>query len=136
MSGNPITHDDLPAGLSDLGEWHISEFRSDQAQLQVKGRFKISPFQKLSADQASFLITFLRCRGVISSVEKELGISYPTVRSRLDALLKALDLAPSTDAVNNGRRELSDSQKQILEKLEAGDITPEEAKRAMKEAAK
>ena len=135
MSGHPKTHDALPAGLSETGDWHISEFTNDEAGLSVRGRFKMSPFQKLSGDQANFLITFLRCRGVITSVEKELGISYPTVRSRLDSLLSALGLAP-TDTSGNGKREPSDEQKVILEKLEAGEMTPEEAKKAMKEAGK
>lgn len=136
MSGNRNIHEGLPAGLGDLGDWHISEFTSDDASMSVRGRFRMSPFQKLTAEQSNFLMTFLRCRGVISSVEKELGISYPTVRSRLDALLIGLGLAPQVDASENGKRELSEAQKEILEKLETGQITPEEAKKAMKEGGK
>jgi hypothetical protein len=136
MSGKPISHEGLPAGLAEMGGWHISEFTNDESGLTIRGHFNLSPFEQLSREQADFLLTFLRCRGVISSVEKELGISYPTVRSRLDALLKALGLQPTAEAPTNGRRDLSPEQKDILEKLDRGDLTPEEAKKAMKEAGK
>ncbi|HET6645173.1 MAG TPA: DUF2089 family protein [Fimbriimonadales bacterium] len=136
MSGNPKTHDHLPPGMLDLGEWHISEFTNEEAELKVRGRFRMSPFQKLSQDHADFLMSFLRCRGVISSVEKDLGISYPTVRSRLDGLLRALELAPAADAAYPGARGISERHKEILEKLDSGELSPEEAKKAMKEAAK
>jgi hypothetical protein len=133
MNEKPIEHDGLPAGLADLGDWMITEMANEGQGLVLRGRFKANPFQKLSADQMHFLITFLRCRGVIASMEKELGISYPTVRSRLDALLAALDLAPAAGSESNGRREVSAHQKEILRRLEAGELTPAEAKKAMKE---
>ena len=69
-------------------------------------------------------------------MEKELGISYPTVRARLDALLKALNLHPAAEETLDGKRGVRDEHKQIFEKLEKGEITPEEAKKAMKEASK
>ena len=135
MNEKSKAHDGLPAGLADLGEWTITEFTNEAEGLVVRGRFKANPFQSLSSEQMHFLTTFLRCRGVIASMEKELGISYPTVRSRLDALLNALDLAPAAGSESsNGRREVSAHQKDILRRLEAGELTPEEAKKAMKEA--
>ena len=134
MNEKSKAHDGLPAGLADLGEWTITEFTNEAEGLVVRGRFKPNPFQSLSSEQMHFLTTFLRCRGVIASMEKELGISYPTVRSRLDALLNALDLAPAAGSEANGRREVSSHQKEILRRLEAGELTPEEAKKAMKEA--
>ena len=135
MNEKSKAHDGLPAGLADLGEWTITEFTNEAEGLVVRGRFKANPFQSLSSEQMHFLTTFLRCRGVIASMEKELGISYPTVRSRLDALLNTLDLAPAAGSESsNGRREVSAHQKDILRRLEAGEVTPEEAKKAMKEA--
>jgi hypothetical protein len=134
MNEKSKAHDGLPAGLADLGEWTITEFANEAEGLVVRGRFKPNPFQSLSSEQMHFLTTFLRCRGVIASMEKELGISYPTVRSRLDALLNTLNLAPAAGSESNGRREVSSHQKEILRRLEAGELTPEEAKKAMKEA--
>jgi hypothetical protein len=131
MTDHPKAHDGLPEGLAALGEWHISEFTNEEAGLTLKGKFRASPFQRLDADQTKFLITFLRCRGVLSSVERELGISYPTVRARLDALLKTMGLA-ATEAPETPP--MSERHKEIISKLESGELTPEEAKKAMKEA--
>ncbi len=47
----------------------------------------------LTTEQAQFMETFLRCRGIIRDVEAALGISYPTVRARLDSLLATLGLS-------------------------------------------
>lgn len=124
----------LPEGLADLGDWHISEFTCCDPPMSVRGKFEISRFQRLTAEQESFLITFLRCRGVLSAVERELGISYPTVRSRLDALLAALGLTAPDIPENGLRTKVSEKHKEILDRLEAGELSPEEAKKAMKEA--
>jgi hypothetical protein len=64
---------------------------------------------------------------MLNSVERELGISYPTVRARLDALLDSLGLVATKD--EPGRKEKGPDRKQeILEQLERGEITAEEAK--------
>ncbi len=90
----------------------------------VVGRYRASRFTRLSHEQMGFLEAFLRARGNIKRVERELGISYPTVRSRLHALLEALEIAPALDddddAVLRRRRD-------ILDQLEAGRLTPEDA---------
>lgn len=70
----------------------ITELQSPDSGVTLRGRFEMPRFAQLSADQARYLETFLRCRGMLNSVERELGISYPTARARLDAVLKALDL--------------------------------------------
>lgn len=93
----------------------------------------MSPFQQLDAEQTKFLITFLKCRGILSSVEKELNLSYPTVRARLDSLLKALGLAATVEEPD--RKTVNERQREILEKLESGELTPEEAKKQMRESA-
>ena len=57
----------------------------------MEGKFHTCKFCKLPADQLLFVETFLKCRGNIKEVEKELGISYPTVRSRLDSVIHTLE---------------------------------------------
>lgn len=136
MMGGKKTLNSLPEALWSLGDWHISELTNEEAGLVIRGKFELLPMQRLDEDQTKFLITFLRCRGVYNAMEKELGISYPTVRARLDALLKALNLHPAAEEAFDGKRGVRDEHKQILEKLEKGEITPEEAKKAMKEASK
>jgi hypothetical protein len=116
------------------GDLYVSELQSDASGISMRGRFEIPRYARLDAEQARFLETFLRCRGVITAMERELGISYPTVRARLDGLLQALDLTPvKEDAARKDRG--AESKKAILDQLERGEITPEEAKALMKEVA-
>ncbi len=108
-------------------ELYISELACDGSGIVIRGKFAIPRYSRLEAEQARFLETFLRCRGMITSMEKELGISYPTVRARLDALLDALDLAPVKDDTPK-KDKLAEKRRKILDQLESGEISPAEAK--------
>ncbi len=112
------------------GELCVVRLECATCSTAVEGRFRGSRFARLSPDQAAFLEAFLRSRGNIRRVERELGISYPTVRSRLDAVLGALGLSagPEEDsgAVLQRRRE-------IMDMLEAGTLTPAEAARMLRQ---
>jgi len=55
-----------------------------------RGSFALGRFHHLTVEQLEFLETFIKARGNFKDVERELGISYPTVRSRLDAMIRAL----------------------------------------------
>jgi len=66
-------------------------------------------------------LVFLRCRGNIREVEKQLGISYPTVCKRLDLVNELL-----------GNRQPTPSRFEILERLERGEITAKEAAELLK----
>ena len=72
------------------GELEVTAIHCMQCDVQMHGQFTIAPYRNLDAEQIRFLETFLRCRGVIRDMEAALGISYPTVRARLDALLASL----------------------------------------------
>ncbi|MBX3119509.1 MAG: DUF2089 domain-containing protein [Fimbriimonadaceae bacterium] len=114
---------------------YVSELACEESGVTIRGRFAIPPYAQLDPDQAHFLETFLRCRGMLSSMEKELGVSYPTVRARLDALLQALDLKPIKDDTKT-KEKLEERKRKILDDLEAGKISADEAKRKIKEGVK
>lgn len=117
------------------GELYVSELTCDESGVSIRGRFEIPRYARLDAEQGKFLETFLRCRGVINAMERELGISYPTVRARMDALLHALDLTPvKEDAPRKDKA--SDTKRTILDQLERGEITAEEAKTKLKEVSR
>jgi hypothetical protein len=116
-------------------ELYVSEVTSESSGISIRGRFEVPRYARLDAEQTRFLETFLRCRGVINAMERELGISYPTVRARLDGLLQALDLTPVKDDAPR-KDKSSESKRAILDQLEKGEITPEEAKARLKEVAK
>lgn len=87
---------------------------------------------RLNAEQLSFVETFLRCEGTIKRVERELGVSYPTVRSRLEEVIRTLGFeVVSTYPIGTG--ELSDSDRtRILDQLDRGEIAYEEALRLLR----
>jgi hypothetical protein len=75
------------------GSLEIREFYCPVCDIQVRGRFapgERSPFAALSDEQEAFLRLFVLSRGNLSDVERSLGVSYPTVRAKLDDLIAAV----------------------------------------------
>ena len=103
---------------------------------QIEGRFRLGRFQRLSAEQLAFLEVFIKNRGIIKDVEVELGISYPTVRARLDEALRAMGFPAGGDGDPRAsprqlRAEARESRRRILEELREKRITAEEANRRL-----
>lgn len=91
----------------------------------IEGRFQVCKFCQLPADQKAFVEVFIKCRGNIKEVEKELGISYPTVRSRLETVIESLGYRPQP--VPKDDPEAKEKRKVILEDLNSGKLSSEEA---------
>ena len=89
---------------------------------RLEGNFTLGRFHALTADQLEFLETFIRARGNFKDVERELGISYPTVRSRLDAVIRALGFRSHAEPDREAER-----RKEILRELAEGKIAPDDA---------
>lgn len=96
----------------------------------IENTFDFPTLMSLSREQLEFVEVFIKSRGNIKDVERELGISYPTVRAKLDQVIELLE-GPSRGTVNRSSANL-DVKKDVIEKLERGDITPEEAIELMK----
>jgi hypothetical protein len=88
---------------------------------QIDSQLQIPLFFRLPPDLQEFVLVFLRCQGKIRDVEKELGISYPTVCKRLDLVNELL-----------GNKASPVDRSQILEKLERGEINVQEATQLLK----
>ena len=99
------------------------KLKCTSCEMAMEGRFPISKLGLLPSDQQQFVEAFLVARGNIKEVEKELSISYPTVRKKLDEVIDTLGYAPHTE-----RRE----QLEILEAIEHGEMSPQEGIAAMK----
>jgi len=91
---------------------------------RLEGSFSLGRFHSLSADQLEFLEVFIRARGNFKDVERELGISYPTVRSRLDAVIRSLGYQTE---VEPDREAETERRKEILRQLAEGRIGPDDA---------
>ncbi|HVN55671.1 MAG TPA: DUF2089 domain-containing protein [Anaerolineaceae bacterium] len=118
------------------GEIIIQEIRCANCQLVMRGEFTPGPFAALSEDQFTFVRSFLRVRGNLSELEKVLGISYPTIRNKIDEINLALDQADSIGGVAQGQKETrlenaqssTDSERQsILQQVAAGKLSASEA---------
>jgi hypothetical protein len=71
----------------------ITECRCANCQLQMRGELQPGQFSVLTPDQLTFIRQFLRVRGNLTELEKVLGVSYPTIRNKLDEINLALDRA-------------------------------------------
>ncbi|MDD3243234.1 MAG: DUF2089 domain-containing protein [Eubacteriales bacterium] len=105
------------------GNYEITQLECTGCHSRLEGHFGAGRFDRLLPEQLRFIEAFLSCRGNIREVEKELGISYPTVRARLDEALTALGLA---------QRKTEEKNADILEALSRGEITVDEAMKRMK----
>ncbi len=83
---------------------------------------------RLNDQQLEFVEVFLRCRGTIKDVEDMLGISYPTVKSRLANVLEAMGFSGDESAVAPRR-----ARRDILGQLASGQISTEDAHRLLAE---
>jgi hypothetical protein len=95
----------------------------------VEGHFELSKFNRLDPEQLGFLELFLKARGNIKEVERELGLSYPTVRARLDSLLITLGYAVEPDR----KADINKRRREILDELDSGKINAEDALRKLRE---
>lgn len=122
----PLAPGKCPVCSSDL---EVVRLQCTSCGTAVEGHFELSKFNRLDPEQMAFLELFLKARGNIKEVERELGLSYPTVRARLDSLLAALGYAVEPDR----RAEIGRRRREILDMLDAGTITAEDALRMLKE---
>ncbi len=111
-------------------ELAVTRLHCGNCDTQIEGRFQLGRFQRLSADQLAFVEVFVKNRGIIKDVEAELGISYPTVRARLDDVLKTLGFATGGE---DGLRpsQAREERRSILEELREKRITADEAARRL-----
>jgi hypothetical protein len=89
------------------GELAVTRLHCRSCGTTLEGDFNVGRFARLPRDQFALLESFLRSRGNLKEMERELGISYPTVRARVDALLRALGLGDEDDAAAEGEAALS-----------------------------
>ena len=108
------------------GELVISRLSCTACDTRIETELPFAALMRLPEEMREFVLIFLRCRGNIREVEKELGISYPTVCKRLDLvndLVAGKSASPPSKRLSRG---------DILAKLEQGEITAKEAANLLK----
>jgi hypothetical protein len=93
-----VPHDVIATCPVCSGELAVTRLRCGDCGTVIEGEFGVGRFARLTREQTVVLESFLRSRGNLRDMERELGISYPTVRSRVEALIRALGFGPRDEA--------------------------------------
>jgi hypothetical protein len=123
------------------GELAVTRLHCRSCGTTLEGEFSVGRFGRLTKEQLTLLESFLRSRGNLRDMERELGISYPTVRSRVEALVRALGFGPrdgeegtgddptagAASGAGSATGDNAATRQQILERLARREIGAEEA---------
>jgi hypothetical protein len=136
-----MVHDVISTCPVCSGELTIARLHCRTCGTSLEGEFGVGRFGRLGAEQLALLESFLRARGNLKEMERELGISYPTVRGRLDALVRALGLSDGRSELGQDdaaeepaeATDAADARRGILERLARREIGADEAARALRD---
>lgn len=115
----------MPGACPVCGETlEVVRLRCGQCGTSIEGRFALGRLSRLNAEQISFVETFIRCEGTLKRVQAELDLSYPTVRARLNDVIRAMGYEVIEDQPSG----VSEAERSaILDRLYRGEITTEQA---------
>ena len=142
-----MVHDVIATCPVCSGELTIARLHCRSCGTALEGEFGVGRFGRLDRDQMGLLESFLRSRGNLKEMERELGISYPTVRGKVDALIRSLGLSEGSSGADDDfgagfadgfgeraeARDATSERRQILERLASKEITAEEAAAALRQ---
>lgn len=111
------------------GDIHVTRFNCQECDTTVEGHFEIGRFLRLTPEQLQFVEVFVRCEGKLNRMEEEIKMSYPTLRSRLLEVIRALGYEPGREEAPVKISE--EERKRVLEELEQGRISMEDAMRTL-----
>jgi hypothetical protein len=119
---------------------HVTRLHCNTCGTTIEGEFNVGRFAHLGRDQMLLLEGFLRSRGNLRELERELNVSYPTIRGRVESLLRALGLTdgaplpPSAPAAESAPSTSVDAstRRSVLERLARKEITADEAAAALR----
>ncbi len=130
------------------GELAVTRLHCRSCGTTLEGEFSVGRFGRLTREQLILLESFLRSRGNLRDMERELSISYPTVRSRVEALVRALGFGPRSDSDEAAADEaaaaaataaaaptsadVAAARQEILERLGRHEISADEAATAIR----
>jgi hypothetical protein len=102
---------------------HVTRLHCRTCDSTLEGQFSLGRFYQLSPDQLAFIETFIRCEGKLTRLQDELGISYPTARTRLTEVIRALGYEVREEPTPIS----SEERKEILQQLASGEISSGQA---------
>ena len=103
----------------------VERVRVLESNIAIEGSFELPALAQLPMDDQVFIGAFVRSHGSIKDMERLFGVSYPTIKNRLNRLSQTLGLGMGIED------ETAPSRTEILDRLERGEITPKEAMEAL-----
>jgi len=100
----------------------VERVRLADNEIAIEGSFELPQLARLDLEDQVFIVAFVRSHGSIKEMERIFGVSYPTIKSRLNRIAGSLDFVETNP---------QPSKAEILERLQQGEITAEEAIREM-----
>src|SRR5207302_7062969 len=113
------------SGLTGGAPFEIERIRLTGQDVAIEGRFEVPPLAQLPADDQIFVAAFVRCHGSIKQMEKFFGVSYPTIKNRLNrigALLPGVEIEPGNEPERPATSDL-------ISRLERGELNVDEVVR-------
>jgi hypothetical protein len=113
--------------ISDGARVVVERVRLPDTGIVVEGSFELPPLAQLSIDDQVFVAAFVKSHGSIKEMERLFGVSYPTIKGRLNRLTAALDAELSVEATPR-----ASDKSEILDRLERGEISAAQAAEALR----
>lgn len=105
------------------GDLAVTRLRCETCETELQGTFSIPPLLRLSREDLAFVVSFIRESGSLKAMAEHTGTSYPTVRNRLNDIIRQLEHA---------ERHIEQKRHEILDALERGELTADAAARALR----
>lgn len=124
MAGDQKTPKDWQE-LTQLTQGHavvVERVRLIEKDIAIEGSFELPQLARLNLEDQVFVTAFVRCHGSIKEMEQTFGVSYPTIKSRLNRISKSLEFVDTNPAP---------SRAEVLDRLKRGDISAEDAIREL-----
>src|SRR5258705_7292718 len=112
--------------------FQIERVRLVDEDIAIEGRFDLPPLASLTAEDQIFVAAFVRCHGSIKQMEKFFGVSYPTIKNRLNRIGAQLPLAEIDPEPESDRPPVTSSG-ELLSQLERGTVTVDEVLRQLRQ---
>jgi hypothetical protein len=109
----------------------IDKVRIKDSGIVIEGPFSLPPLAQLPAEDQVFVAAFVRCHGSIKQMEKYFGVSYPTIKNRLNRIGSQLSFVEIEQGSDSDSR--PDTRSEVLDRLSRGELTVAQALERLKE---
>lgn len=104
----------------------VTRLHCRKCDTTIDGHFEAGRLGRLTSEQVAFVETFVRCEGKLNRMEREVGFSYPTLRARLNEVIRRMGYPVGSESAIT-----EEERRRVLDDLASGKITSEEAMRSL-----